>query len=727
MSNSEIEQAGTVKGHIPNGANLSGRISNVVSLSGHISIGSGAGDFIIKMTIEVNGNNYTVTSCDKTMEQIDAAVASGQNIKAIAFDKYVMPMTQMEYSESYTFGAFIGSFLIAANVYKNPESGTDDWQFYLSPITADIVEYSNAAMPRISTVGEALDKLVPNSHAHANKLVLDKYTETDGKPAYDGEALGRDFVIKMTLASGDDGNFTVTSCDTTVEQIDEAVAAEKRVALVASFDGTIIELPMVQGNQGHSYYFCAFLSESVLLSSVYKIENTSDWSFGMINTRDITAEDVGYPNSFGEGAPENVGQALDVLITGFNATRKDILRLNKSEHIHTNKSVLDKFAETDGKPTYNGDALGSDFIIKMTVTSDDNGNYTVTSCDTTVEQIDAAVANEKRVVLIATDTDNNLSWDIPIVQGFNGSNYYFATFLLGQAILSFVQKVGENQARWQFIVRQIGSDFISYSNDALPNMSTVQEALDKLVPNSHTHTNKPVLDKFAESDGKPTYNGEALGGGTSDFIIKMTIESHDDGNYYTVTSCDTTVDQIDAAVAAEKRVVLIATDTTTGMFWEPPIVQAFQGQTYIFIAFTYSGYMMATVYKSGENEIWEFTNGGISAESINYYNSTQPDVETVMAALNKLFTNQVTRGTHITLADNTEYRLTSVTTLNLTYPTGNFECWLKLTFAASGDITVTLPTGTKYIGTTPDFKNGETWELSFKDKILVAQKVGDGT
>ena len=158
-----------------------------------------------------------------------------------------------------------------------------------------------------------------------------------------------------------------------------------------------------------------------------------------------------------------------------------------------------------------------------------------------------------------------------------------------------------------------------------------------------------MLDKFAETDGKPTYDGEALGGGTSDFIIKMTIESHDDGNYYTVTSCDTTIEQIDAAVAAEKRVVLIATDTTTGMFWELPIVQAYPGATYIFIAFTYSGYMMATVYKSGENEIWEYMNGGISAESIDYYNSTQQEVETVMAALNKLFTNSHTHSNKDTL------------------------------------------------------------------------------
>ena len=490
MSNSDIEQTGTVKGHIPNRANLSGRISNVVSLSGNISIGSVAGDFIIKMTIEENGSE-----------------------------------------------------------------------------------------------------------------------------------------------------FIVTSCDTTVEQIDEAVAAEKRVVVVASVDGTILELPMVQGNKGNSYYFCAILSESVFLSSVYKIENTSDWSFGMIPIRDITAEDVSYHDSFELGF-ENVGQTLDALVTGVNETRKDVLRLNKSEHTHSNKSVLDKFSETDGKPTYDSEALGSDFIIKMTI--EVNGdNYTVTSCDKTMEQIDAAVASGQNIKAIAFD-----KYVMPMTQMEYSESYTFGAFIGTFLLAANVYKNPESGTDdWEFYSAPITADIVEYSNTAMPRISTVQDALNELVPKSHSHSNKLVLDKFAETDGKPTYDGEALGG---DFIIKMTVEGHDEG-YYTVTSCDATIEQIDAAVSAEKRVVVIATDTTSGGFWELPIVQAFQGQTYIFIAFTYSGYLMATVYKSGENEIWEFTNGGISSEAIHYYNSTQPDVETVMAALNKLFTNSHTHTNKDTL------------------------------------------------------------------------------
>ncbi len=110
---------------------------------------------------------------------------------------------------------------------------------------------------------------------------------------------------------------------------------------------------------------------------------------------------------------------------------------------------------------------------------------------------------------------------------------------------------------------------------------------------------------------------------------------------------------------------------------------------------------------------------------------TATNIETALGFTPQASPTQYTDSTaqvSATLNDNAEYRMTGLQTLTVQYPEdAKFECWMRLNFAASGDITVTLPAGTGYIGTAPDFKNGETWELSFKDKILAAQKVGDGT
>ena len=194
----------------------------------------------------------------------------------------------------------------------------------------------------------------------------------------------------------------------------------------------------------------------------------------------------------------------------------EVNRNTAARHSHENKAVLDKFAESkDGKPTYGGEALGggggaSDFIIKMTVEGDDDGNYTVISCDATVEQIDAAVSAEKRVVVIATDTTSGVFWEIPIVQA-EGEFCFFSAFLNGAVIFSYVQKVAENKSKWQLGVAQIDAESVDYSNAALPNISTVGGALDELVPKSHTHSNKDTLDKLSVSNGKLQYNGSDVG------------------------------------------------------------------------------------------------------------------------------------------------------------------------------------------------------------------------
>ena len=170
-----------------------------------------------------------------------------------------------------------------------------------------------------------------------------------------------------------------------------------------------------------------------------------------------------------------------------------------------------------------GASTAGDFIIKMTVESHDDGNYyTVTSCDATIEQIDAAVAAEKRVVVIAS-IDGSIV-ELPMLQGAQGVMYSFGTFLNGQMMTSFVEKIDESTSKWQFLITQIEAESVNYSNDALPNVNNVGGALNKLVPKSHTHANKDTLDKLSVSNGKLQYNGSDVGlkGDKGDTPVKGT-------------------------------------------------------------------------------------------------------------------------------------------------------------------------------------------------------------
>lgn len=271
----------------------------------------------------------------------------------------------------------------------------------------------------------------------------------------------------------------------------------------------------------------------------------------------------------------------------------------------------------------------------------------------------------------------------------------------------------------------------------------------------HSHSNKAILDKFAETDGKPTYNGEALGGGGSvDSVNGKTgavVLTAEDINY----DNDNTVYELMSQWSVDLETVGDALTTLDEKSHTHANKDTLDKLSVLNGKLQYNGSDVGLKGDKGADG----ANGKDGANGItptigangNWYldttdtgkpsrgekgdkgdpgsdaNVTKANVITALGYTPEAVSTQVTTGSNITLADNTEYRLADVTTLTLTYPTGNFECWMRLSFAASGDATVTLPTGTKYIGTTPDFKNGETWEMSIKDGVVIAQKVGDGT
>ncbi len=105
----------------------------------------------------------------------------------------------------------------------------------------------------------------------------------------------------------------------------------------------------------------------------------------------------------------------------------------------------------------------------------------------------------------------------------------------------------------------------------------------------------------------------------------------------------------------------------------------------------------------------------------------QETLDTALAGKAPAVTKETPAGTTLAVQDNREYYLTNVRNLTITYPAGQFECWLKIQTAADGTVTIALP-ASQYLGGAPDLsQNGTIFELSIKDGIIVGCEAGDGS
>lgn len=404
-----------------------------------------------------------------------------------------------------------------------------------------------------------------------------------------------------------------------------------------------------------------------------------------------------------------------------------------ARHSHANKLVLDKFAETDGKPTYDGQALGgggligTEFLV-VNVQIQSGAEYTITSHDKTYAQIDEAYKAGKQVLVVSTEgTDQYL---LPLTIRFEDSY----EFILFDGNTGFIIDA-DKQDNWTVSFINMDASSVNFSStlETFPsNINKVSGALEWLIQKSHEHSNKTVLDGLSDSNGVLKYNGNNIGDDkTPAYYIDLT------GTYPNYT-CPVTMDDIKAAYNSGYNLICRCTlgkyTATLPLFIPMPAANTwlFSGsgalESMNFSAQSFTVAITANGVAAQKKQLMPFPTPNrlkITVGDIHYQYDGSYAVSFAVQPATQLVAN--TDGGNITLADNTEYRLTDVTTLSLSYPTGKFECWMRLSFAASGDITVTLPAGTGYIGSAPDFKNGETWELSFKDKILAAQKVGEGT
>ena len=293
---------------------------------------------------------------------------------------------------------------------------------------------------------------------------------------------------------------------------------------------------------------------------------------------------------------------------------------------------------------------------------------------------------------------------------------------------------GENIIKSPIVEAYIGSSLLDSTEVASNTPTDISTKVEQLMAVKHSHSNKAVLDKFAETNGKPTYDGQALGGDGASTAEDVSYTNSQLPNAENVkTALDELVpnshshdnkDTLDEISVSNGKLQYNGSDVGHKGDKGTDGANGKDGTNGITPTIGTNGNWYLGTTDTGKPSRGEKGDKGDPGSDANV---TKANVIVALGYTPKAVSAQVTTGSNIAFADNTEYRLTDVTTLTLTYPTSNFECWMRLNFAESGNITVTLPADTKYIGTAPDFKNGETWELSFKDKVLAAQKVGEGT
>ena len=137
-----------------------------------------------------------------------------------------------------------------------------------------------------------------------------------------------------------------------------------------------------------------------------------------------------------------------------------------ARHSHSNKAILDKFAETDGKPTYDGEALGGGASTAEDISYTLSEDVQTTFPDT---------------VELESDT---------VKSGLDVAMYY---------------------ALAGMFAKYIQCDVPTATGTVTFDLQTVMDGWRPALEKAHEHANKSVLDLISAADGKLKYNGSDVG------------------------------------------------------------------------------------------------------------------------------------------------------------------------------------------------------------------------
>lgn len=192
----------------------------------------------------------------------------------------------------------------------NGDSISNEWNTTIA--NGVVIQGLEATQAIIEENSDIIEAILSKAHTHANKSVLDKFAETDGKPTYDGKTLGgrspnavlytaqaltdaqkkqarenvdaasSDFVINGTL------NDDALTSDKTYAQIQEAVQAGKSAVLKVKVYGIDFVLPLTgESSSGYLFTTAATIFPTVTIKFTAVVgESETSWHTERVVTCD---------------------------------------------------------------------------------------------------------------------------------------------------------------------------------------------------------------------------------------------------------------------------------------------------------------------------------------------------------------------------------------------------------------------------------------------------------
>ena len=176
-------------------------------------------------------------------------------------------------------------------------------------------------------------------------------------------------------------------------------------------------------------------------------------------------------------------------------------------HTHENKTTLDKFGEVNNKPTFNGEEIGSgvsswnDLEDKPTTFPPSEHTHQIADVSGLQDSLDSKVSSVNGQTGTVT-IPNATATEAGLMSAADKSK------------LDGIDTTGSTGDMLKSVYDTDDDGIVDHAATADAVGATTAAQVADAVGKAHTHANKATLDKLAETDGKLTFDGAEIGGGS---------------------------------------------------------------------------------------------------------------------------------------------------------------------------------------------------------------------